>query len=345
MENKDIILTGIRANGELTLGNYLGAIVPMVKLQNKYANSHQINMFVPDLHSFTTPINHNDLYLKIIDSLKFYVAAGIDLNLDNVYIYRQSFISAHSELTCILNNFTSYGELLRMTQFKEKSDQLKDNFISAGLFDYPVLMAADILLYGALWVPVGDDQRQHLELARNLSIRFNNKFNQRLFVVPNTWEKQQEFIGRNNGARIMSLKNPNNKMSKSLSDPNGTILLTDNPENAATKIINATTDSVGIINYNIENQPGITNLLDILALLIDEPLEKIIKNWQGKKSYIELKKAVADEVKIFLTNFQKKLLEIDETSLMRKLESSEYLMRDVATQRLYKIQQVVGLRP
>ncbi len=343
--NESIILTGLRANGEFTLGNYLGALLPIVSLQNQYYQTHRINMFVPDLHSFTTPVNHGDLYLQIIKSLKYYVAAGIRLDFENVYIYRQSYISAHSELTTILNNFVSYGELQRMTQFKEKSSDAKDHYVTAGLFDYPVLMAADILLYNALWVPLGDDQRQHLELARNLAIKLNNKFKQELFVVPNEWQKQQDFIGRNNGVRIMSLKNPEKKMSKSVLDPNGTILLNDKISLAVKKIMNSTTDSLGIINYDVKQQPGISNLLNILSLLINEPLDKTIENWQGKTNYFELKQAVASEVKVFLEGFQKRLSNIDETELMRKLEASEYLMRDVATQHLYKIQQVVGLRP
>ncbi len=341
--DKSIILTGVRANADFTLGNYLGAIVPMVNLQKKFSKEHQINIFVPDLHSFTTPVNHKDLYLSIIRSLKYYVAAGISLNDDNVFIYRQSYIASHSELTIILNNFTYFGELSRMTQFKEKRDD--DDNVSAGLFDYPVLMAADILLYGAHWVPVGEDQRQHLELARDIAIRVNNKFNSEIFVVPEEWSKQQQFIGRSDGIRIRSLTNPTKKMSKSDTDPNGSILLSDEPEIASKKILSATTDSNGIIEFDMEKNPGVSNLIHILSLLIDEPLEKTIKNWDGKTNYLELKQAVADEVKLLLQNIKKNMSNIDESELMRKLESSEYLMRDVAVQRLYKIQQAVGLRP
>ncbi len=341
--DKSIILTGVRANADFTIGNYLGAIVPMVKLQKNFSKDHQINIFVPDLHSFTTPVEHKDLYLQIIRSLKYYVASGIDLTDDNVFIYRQSYIASHSELTVILNNFTYFGELSRMTQFKEKKGD--DDNVSVGLFDYPVLMASDILLYGAHWVPVGDDQRQHLELARDIALRVNNKFNSDIFVIPEEWSKQQEFIGRTDGIRIRSLTDPTKKMSKSDSDPNGSILLSDDPSLAVKKIMSATTDSNGKIEFDMEKNPGISNLIHILSLLIDEPLEMTIKNWNGKTNYLELKQAVADEIKILLQHLKNNMSNMDESELMRKLESSEYLMRDVAVQRLYKIQQAVGLRP
>ncbi|MDB5176055.1 MAG: trpS [Candidatus Saccharibacteria bacterium] len=343
--NKPVILTGIRANGELHLGNFLGAILPMIELQKKYAGEYQLNMFVPDLHSFTTPIEHDKLYLQIVQNLRKYVAAGLNLDDEDTYIYRQSYVAAHSELTVILNNFVYYGELQRMTQFKEKSDGEKDTSISAGLYDYPVLMAADILLYGAEWVPVGEDQRQHIELTRDVAMRINNKFGENLLVVPAEWKKQLEFIGRDNGIRIRSLRNPTKKMSKSVEDPAGTILLSDEPAAAAKKIMSATTDSVGVIHYDMENQPGISNLLRILALLIGEPIEVVTKTWEGKTRYGDLKTAVANEVKVFLTSFQKKLDNVEEAELMRKLEASEFLMRDVALQRLYKVQQAIGLRP
>ncbi|MDB5184517.1 MAG: tryptophanyl-tRNA synthetase, tryptophanyl-tRNA synthetase [Candidatus Saccharibacteria bacterium] len=343
--SKPVILTGLRANGELHLGNYLGAILPMIELQKKYAGKYQLNMFVPDLHSFTTPIEHDKLYLQIVQNLKKYVAGGLDLDNEDTYIYRQSYVAAHSELTIILNNFVYYGELQRMTQFKEKSDGAKDTSISAGLYDYPVLMAADILLYGAEWVPVGEDQRQHIELTRDVALRINNKFGEELLTVPAEWKKQVEFAGRGDGVRIRSLRNPEKKMSKSIDDPAGTILLSDTPEAAAKKIMSATTDSQGEIHFDLKAQPGVSNLLQILALLIGEPVDEVTKKWEGKTNYGDLKTAVASEVKVFLTAFQKKLDAIDEAELMRKLESSEFLMRDVALQRLYRIQQAVGLRP
>src|SRR3990167_4549194 len=180
--SKKVILTGLRANNDLHLGNYLWALLPMVELQKKYAGQYQVNLFVPDLHSFTTPIDHSKLYKQVIDNVRFFVAAGLDLSNPDVYVYRQSFIPAHSELTLILNSFTGFGEMSRMTQFKDKSAKLTDSRVSVGLFEYPVLMAADILLYGAAYVPVGDDQTQHLEFTRDIAERLNKRFGE-LFNV------------------------------------------------------------------------------------------------------------------------------------------------------------------
>ena len=166
--NKQTILTGLRANNDLQLGNYFGALLPMIEMAKKHAGKYQVNVFVPDLHSFTTPIDHSKLREQIYNNLKLFVAAGFPLDDPNVYIYRQSYVPAHSELTLILNCFTGFGEMQRMTQFKEKTSQIGSDRVSVGLFDYPVLMAADILLYNAELVPVGDDQSQHLEITRDL---------------------------------------------------------------------------------------------------------------------------------------------------------------------------------
>lgn len=341
--NKPVILTGLRANSEFHLGNYLGGILPMVELQRVRAGENQINMFVPDLHSFTTPIDHTKLYQQTIDNLKVFIAAGLDINNPDTYIYRQSYIPAHSELTWILDCFIYFGELSRMTQFKDKS--LGQENVSAGLFNYPALMAADILLYRAKYIPVGEDQRQHLELTRDVAIRMNNKFNQELFTVPEDWNKQLEFSNRHAGVRIRSLRNPEKKMSKSVEDPAGTIMLSDSPDEAASKVMSATTDSVGVINLDWDNQPGVSNLLQILALLTNKPLDQTAKEWTGKTSYGELKTAVADAVKGFLADFQTKLAQVDEAALMQKLTDDEAAMNEVANATLLKVQKVVGLRP
>jgi tryptophanyl-tRNA synthetase len=340
--HKEVILTGLRSNAEFHLGNYLGAIQPMVELQKKHATEFQLNMFVPDLHSFTTPIDHGNLYENTIRNLKYFVAAGLDINNPNTYIYRQSYIPAHSELTWILDCFTGFGELSRMTEFKDKSQ--KQENISVGLFNYPALMAADILLYGAKWIPVGEDQRQHVEYTRDLAIRLNNKFGE-LFVVPEDNDKQTEFADRSEPVRIRSLRNPEKKMSKSVEDPAGTILLGDNPFDAAQKVIGATSDSENSIHWDWEKQPGITNLMQILVLLSKQPKNEVIKEWEGKSSYGELKETVAEAVKDFLTGFQQKLTEIDQTKLMDKLEADEAAMSTVANQTLVRVQQAVGLRP
>lgn len=339
---KPVILTGLRANSEFHLGNYLGAILPMVELQKKHAGKYQINMFVPDLHSFTTPIDHGKLYQNTLDNLKIFVAAGLDITNPNTFVYRQSYIPAHSELTWILDCFTHFGEASRMIEFKEKADK-QDN-VSVGLFNYPVLMAADILLYGAKFIPVGEDQRQHIELARDLAQRMNTKFGN-IFTVPEEWDKQLQFADRNNGVRIRSLRNPEKKMSKSVDDPAGTIMISDKPAAAAKKVISATTDSVGAIHLDWDKQPGVSNLLQILALLSDRTLEEIVKECHGKTNYSHLKQHVADHVQDFLTDLQAKVQKVDDNQLLSKLEADEKSMNEVANQKLYEVQKAVGLRP
>lgn len=339
--SKPVILTGLRTNAEYHLGNYLGAILPMAKLQQEHAGKYQVNMFAPDLHSFTTEVNHGELYAQTIANLKVFIAAGMPIESPDFYLYRQSFIPAHSELTVILNNFAYYGELSRMTQYKEKSDNTKN--VTAGLFDYPVLMAADILLYGATYVPVGDDQRQHLELARDLGIRLNNKFGD-LFAVPSEWKKQLEFSHRLEGARIRSLRNPAKKMSKSVDDPNGTIKLSDTPEAAAKKIKTAETDSLGKVNWDWTNQPGITNLLQIYELLSGKAHQEVLTQWVGCERYGDLKAAVATVVADFLADFQTKLATVSDKQLQDKLASSEHTMNKQANTTLLRVQKAVGLR-
>jgi len=340
---KPVILTGIRSNEEPTLGNYLGAFLPIVQMQQKFAGEYQINMFVPDLHSFTTPIDHRTLYRNTLNNLKYFIASGLDIDNPDTYIYRQSYISAHSELTWILDCFTYVGELSRMTQYKEKSNEHNES-VTMGLFNYPVLMAADILLYNAQHVPVGEDQFQHLEITRDISTRFNNKFGD-VFTIPDTTKDQMKFINRDNGLRIRSLTDPTKKMSKSSLDEKSKILLSDDPEIARKKIMSATTDSVGEINFNWETQPGITSLLQILSILSGRPQEEVNAEWTGNTSYGEFKKAVADEVATFLTKFHEKLDELSDDVLIEKLEQSEKAMVEVANATLLRAQRAVGLRP
>ncbi len=338
---KETILTGIRSNEEPTLANYLGAFVPMVAMQRQYAGKYQINMFVPDLHSFTTPVEHEGLYKNTLQNIKYFIAAGLDLADDDTYIYRQSFIPAHSEMTWILDCFTYMGEMSRMTQYKEKS--AGTDTVSVGLFNYPVLMAADILLYGARWVPVGEDQFQHLEITRDIATRMNNKFGE-LFVVPESTAKQTEFIDRDKGLRIRSLTDPSKKMSKSSEDPKSKILLLDDPAIAAKKIMSATTDTTGEINFDWDKQPGVTNLLQLLSLLSARDQAHVNAEWEGKTQYGDLKKAVAEQVEGFLTNFQKLYNLIDDDVVLAKLEKDEAAMRDIANERLHAVQYAVGLR-
>ena len=339
---KDVILTGIRSNEEPTIGNYLGSFVPMIEMQRKYAGDYQINMFVPDLHSFTTPIDHSSLYTNTLKNLKYFIAAGLNIDDNNTFIYRQSFIPAHSEMTWILDCFTYVGEMSRMTQFKDKSSEHSAS-VTMGLMNYPVLMAADILLYNARWVPVGEDQFQHLEIARDIAIRFNNKFGE-IFVVPEPTAKQQQFINRDSGLRIRSLTDPTKKMSKSSSDDKSKINLNDTPEQARKKVMSATTDSVGKIHFDWQSQPGITNLLQLLSLLSGAPQQEINAIWEGQTQYGALKTAVADEVVSFLDNFSTKYQQLTDEQLLKVMTDHESAMAQVANQTLHRAQVAVGLR-
>ncbi len=341
--SKPVILTGIRSNEEPTLANYLGAFLPMVSMQREYAGDYQINMFVPDLHSFTTPINHADLFRKTLNNLKYFIAAGLDIDNPDTYIYRQSYISAHSELTWILDCFTYVGEMSRMTQFKEKSAEHSES-VSIGLFNYPVLMAADILLYDAEYVPVGEDQFQHLEITRDIAARFNNKFGE-IFTLPEATKDQTEFIKREKGLRIRSLTDPTKKMSKSSTDEKSKILMIDEPEVARKKIMSATTDSVGVIHFDWEHQPGITSLLQVLSMITGRDQAEVNAEWDGATSYGDFKTAVADAVVDFLTHFQNRLAAISDEELLEKLEASERIMTGVANATLLRAQRAVGLRP
>ncbi|HSX27346.1 MAG TPA: tryptophan--tRNA ligase [Patescibacteria group bacterium] len=336
--SKPVILTGLRANNDLHIGNFLGALLPIVDMAKTHAGEYQINLFVPDLHSFTTPIDHTKLYAQTTQNLKLFAAAGLPLGNDDIYIYRQSFVPAHSELTVILNSFTGVGEMGRMTQFKDKAESLNDDRVSVGLFDYPILMAADILLYGATYVPVGDDQTQHLEFTRDIAERMNTMFGE-LFTVPKSAKEQHKFFGKDQGLRIRDLQNPTKKMSKSDDTGNGVIFLSDSPEQAKKKIMAAATDSVAKVAYDYEKQPGISNLLDILKLFGGNPDDFI-----GQSQYGPLKEAVVDLVAFFLEDFESKMNNVDSNQLMSRLETSEKAMNARAEATLSKVQKAIGLR-
>jgi tryptophanyl-tRNA synthetase len=255
-----------------------------------------------------------------------------------------------------------------MTQFKDKSSnsqtftaeqaeqirKIMPNFakllglttenVSAGLFDYPVLMAADILLYGAKYVPVGADQTQHVELARDIAIRMNNKFETELFKLPEAEKEQIAFTAQQQRLRVRDLVKPDKKMSKSDEPGKGVIFLGDTPAVAAKKVMSATTDSVGVINYDLVNQPGISNLIEMLAALSDRPVDEVAKDYQDQTQYGALKQDVANAVQTFLHNFQAKLAEVDEAQLLKKLEDSEKAMNEVAGVTLRRVQKAVGLR-
>ena len=333
------ILTGIRSNSVLTLGNYLGALLPMVRLANKNSEESQINIFVPDLHSIISEVDGN-LNENSIRSIKYYLAAGLVLN-KNVHIYRQSRVPAHSELCWILDCVATMGETSRMIQFKEKSKGKET--CNVGIFNYPILMAADILLYDAEFIPLGEDQFQHIELARDLAIRFNNKYGE-IFTIPAKTSDQVKFMGQTDGIRIRDLVNPEKKMSKSTQSENSKILLSDSPEAAAKKIMSATTDSLGKISFDMFNQPGISNLLQIEALVNDRPLLDVVGEWAGETHYGDLKKKVAESVKILLEEFQTKLAEISDAEVLELLEAGEKYANEVANKKLHSVQKVLNLR-
>ena len=339
-----VILTGIRANNDLHIGHYFGAMLPLIDMASRHADEYTINLFIPDLHSFTTPIDYDQLYGGIMNNARIYVAAGLPIEYDSVNLYRQSAISAHSELTVLLNNFTGFGEMERMTQFKDKASKLSNDRISVGLFDYPVLMASDVLLYDAMYVPVGDDQTQHLEFIRDIAERINNRFGE-LFTIPEPVAKQHQFFGKDQGLRIMDLQDPSKKMSKSDETGKGVIFLGDDPGVSVKKVMSATTDSLANIAYDRANQPGITNLIDILALLRNVPTAIIVDEFGGSERYGDFKRVVADEIKTFVINFQAKLANVDNKTILDKFESSEAVMRERANATLLRVQQAVGLRP
>ncbi len=362
---KPVILTGLRANNDLTLGNYFGGMLPIIDMAKNKSSEYQINMFIPDLHSFTTPIDHRTLYDQVILNARLFAAAGLPLNNDGINLYRQSRVPAHSELTWILDCFTGIGEMNRMTQFKDKTKNFNINHMqkdqesygsiddlaesidrqrtTVGLFNYPVLMAADILLYNAKYVPVGDDQTQHLEYTRDIAERMNSRFGD-LFTVPEPVSQQHAFFGNDQGLRVMDLADPSKKMSKSDESGKGVVFLSDTPAAAARKVMSATTDDKANVAYDPLEQPGISNLLQILALITNQPLESVIQQHASQSQYGAFKQEIATAVSDFLTSFQQNLEQVDTTAVMRKLESSEAAMNLQANQTLHRAQQAVGLR-
>lgn len=334
------ILTGLRANSVFTIGNYLGALLPMVRLAKEHSDDYNINLFVPDLHSIISEVDGGDLQANIVRSIKYYLASGMPVG-ENVHIYRQSRVPAHSELCWILNCIATMGEMNRMTQYKEKSEGKAS--VNVGIFDYPVLMAGDILLYSAEYVPVGEDQFQHIELARNLAMRFNNRYGE-VFTVPASTAEQVKFMGLSEGIRIRDLLNPEKKMSKSTPAENSKIMLDDAPERAAKKIMSATTDSVGKVKFDMWEQPGVSNLLLIESLVTDTPLQDVISTWTGETKYGDLKKKVAESVSEMLEVFQAKLSEVSDEMVYELLESGEKYANEVANAKLHEVQKCVGLR-
>ncbi|MFH1781138.1 MAG: tryptophan--tRNA ligase [Patescibacteria group bacterium] len=288
MTNKKIVFSGIQPSGIIHLGNYLGAIKQWIELQEKY-----FSIFcIVDLHAITVKQDPQELRQQIMDLAAIYLSSGLDPK--KAIIFVQSDVSAHSELAWILNCNTQMGELERMTQYKDKSQQHKTN-INAGLFIYPCLMAADILLYQTNAVPVGEDQKQHVELTRDIAHRVNNKYGE-VFTEP-------EVMLQKVGARIMGLDDPTVKMSKSAGSENNYIAMTDESDKIRKKIMKAVTDSGSEVKYDLEKKPAISNLLTIYSLVTEKNIKLIEKEYQGK-GYGDFKKDLAEAVVDFIEPIQ-----------------------------------------
>ncbi|HCW04991.1 MAG TPA: tryptophan--tRNA ligase [Clostridium sp.] len=329
-ERKKIIFSGIQPSGSLTLGNYIGAIKNWVKLQDQY----ECLYCVVDLHAITVKQEPKELRQRTLEVLAIYIASGLEPEKNTLFI--QSHVPTHSEGAWLLNCFTYMGELSRMTQFKDKSQRYGDS-ISAGLFNYPVLMATDILLYNADLVPVGRDQKQHIELARDIANRFNNLYSP-TFTIP------EPYIATT-GQKIMDLQNPNKKMSKSEDNPNGYILIMDPPEVIRKKINRAVTDSVGEVRYS-DDQPGVKNLMNILISLTGVTVEEIEKKYAGK-GYADFKKDVEEAIVAELEPIQKKVKDIlaDKAYLEKIYKAGAEKAYYMSMKTLRKMQRKIGLIP
>ena len=287
------ILTGLKPTGSLTLGNYIGSISQMVKMQDEYKSY----LFIADMHAITVPTDSNMLHKNIKDFLALYLACGIDP--DKNVIYLQSDIEYIPAISWLLECNSYYGELSRMIQFKEKSK--KNANFSVGLLTYPVLMATDILVVGANYVPVGVDQKQHVELTRDIALRFNKKYGD-TFTIPEPLVTQV-------GTKIMDLVDPTKKMSKTEDNPKGVIGLLDSPDVARKKIMSATTDSEMSVRYDPDNKPGISNLINIYAALTGDTIQSVEDRFKNS-NYGEFKRCVADVVCNFLEKIQSKYTQL-----------------------------------
>lgn len=327
--SKKIILSGIQSTGKLTLGNYLGAINNWVQMQEEYDCYYMI----ANLHSLTVRNDPKTLRNNTLKVLAMYVAAGLDPEKNTIFI--QSQVKEHAELGWILDCYTYMGELSRMTQFKDKAAKHADN-INAGLFTYPALMAADILLYQANLVPVGQDQQQHLEITRDIAERFNKLYG-KTFIIP------EGYYGKAS-AKIMGLQDPTAKMSKSATNPNDVILLEDEPDVIIKKFKKAVTDSENKVRFDPENKPGVSNLMQIYSSITGLKMEEIEKEFENS-GYGDFKTKVAETVVAKLEPIQKKYKEL--------LENKEYLekiyteganrARKLASKTLDEVKERIGI--
>ena len=327
--NKKVILSGIQATGSLTLGNYLGALNNWIKMQDEY----DCYYMVADLHTLTVRNNPETLRENTLNLLALYIAAGLDPSKNTIFV--QSHVPAHASLAWVLNCYTYMGELNRMTQFKDKAAKHSDN-INSGLFTYPVLMASDILIYGADLVPVGEDQKQHLEITRDIAERFNSLYG-KTFNIP-------EVYTENAGARIMGLQNPTSKMSKSATDPNDKILLTDESDVIRKKIKKAVTDSENCVRYDKENKPGVSNLMNIYGTIKEKSMDEVTEEFSGK-GYGFFKETVGEAIVEKLQPLQNKYNELikNKDELKNIYEIGDKKANEKANKLLKDVYRKVGL--
>ncbi len=323
------LLSGIKPTGDLTLGNYIGAIRQFVEMQKDYESF----VFVADLHALTVYNDPDELKRRTRDLIAIYLASGLDPKYTT--LFKQSENMYHANLSWILECNSYIGELSRMTQFKDKSKGKNNEAISCGLFTYPVLMASDILIYDSDVVPVGVDQKQHVELARNIAIRFNNRYGE-TFKVP-------EPIIPEAGAKIYDLQNPTKKMSKTDETGKGCIMLLEPIENAKKKIMGAVTDSENKIYFDRENKPGISNLLTIYSTLEGVSIEDAVKKFENS-NYGEFKRAVAEAVAKLLTDLQEKYNKIiNSGEIERVLDEANKKVQEIASKKVKEVFTKVGL--
>ena len=320
------VFSGIQPSGLVHLGNLLGAINNWVKLSNENSKNY---FCIVDLHSLTGLPNKNDLKKSINDTLKVLLASGI--NTKTSFIYTQSNLQEHAYLSWILSNFCQVGELQRMTQFKEKASSFGTH---SGLLTYPILMASDILIHKANEVPVGDDQTQHLELTRNIAERFNSNYGE-IFPIP-------EKTSGKSGARLMSLRHPENKMSKSSDDINGTIYFNDEKDNILKKFKSSVTDSENIVRYDPKNKPGISNLIEIYAAVNDKEISDTEKEFENSQ-YGEFKIAVAETVIDYLDPIKKNFDDLTSDNLEDIVVSNLKSAKDSARKTIIEVEEALGI--
>lgn len=331
-EKKKIVFSAIKPSGEITLGNYLGAIKNWIRFQDDY----ECYYCIADLHAITVKQEPKLLRKRVLEILAIYIASGLDYEKSTLFV--QSHVPAHSEASWLLTCTANMGELSRMTQYKDKTAKLKENTsISAGLFNYPVLMAADILIYNTDFVPVGIDQKQHVELARDIAQRFNSSYSD-TFVLPEAKISES-------AAKIMDLQDPEKKMSKSNDNENSYILVLDKPDVIRRKIARAVTDSVGVVNYT-DDQPGVKNLINIVSAIKGIKPDEVVKLFEGK-GYKEFKEYVADTIIEELKPVQEKANELlTEKEKLEKIYGEGAMKANYhAIKTLRKMQKKVGLLP